>query len=75
MNTTIIFLSLYLALAQLHLRWRHLLGYLRLVTLLVVSASRLYLQIHYPTDIIAGVAPGISWVMGLWLYTPRASHI
>lgn len=72
MNTTIVFLSLYLALTQLYLRWRHLFGCLGLVTLLVVSASRLYLQIHYPTDIIAGVALGVSWVMAL--YTLRASH-
>lgn len=73
MNTTIVFLSLYLALAQLHLWWRHLFGCLGLVTLLVVSASRLYLQIHYPTDIIAGVALGVGWVMAL--YALRASHI
>jgi len=34
------------------------------VTLIVlVGASRVYLQVHYPSDVLAGLALGIGWVV------------
>ncbi|MBA3892856.1 MAG: phosphatase PAP2 family protein [Gemmatimonadales bacterium] len=47
------------------------------VTLIVViGASRVYLGVHYPTDVVAGYAVGVVWVaavaLGDRLATPRA---
>jgi membrane-associated phospholipid phosphatase len=33
------------------------------VIVILVSASRLYLQIHFPSDILAGVALAFAWVL------------
>ena len=38
---------------------------LGLLFCLSVSASRLYLQVHYPSDILAGLALGSGWVLGV----------
>lgn len=51
-------------------RWQGLAGVLGLLFCLGVSASRLYLQVHYPSDILAGLALGAGWVLGVnALYT------
>ena len=34
---------------------------------LVVALSRLYLQVHYPSDVAAGVVAGAAWALGLCL--------
>lgn len=68
MNTTVVFLSLYLAVGRLRLSWRPWLGWFGLTVVLAVSASRLYLQIHFPTDLIAGMALGVGWVLALYSF-------
>lgn len=35
------------------------------IVVLLVGASRLYLQVHYPSDVAAGIAAATCWVMGL----------
>jgi undecaprenyl-diphosphatase len=63
MNTTVAFLSFYLVLRRLHLAWRVWVWWVGLVVVILVSASRLYLQIHFPSDILAGVALAFAWVL------------
>jgi undecaprenyl-diphosphatase len=52
----------YLA-ARLHKRaWaRFLVMAVALVVILLISISRMYLGVHYPSDVIAGVAIGLAW--------------
>jgi undecaprenyl-diphosphatase len=33
----------------------------------VVALSRAYLQVHFPTDIVAGMVAGAAWALGLCL--------
>lgn len=42
------------------------LGVAMLLTLLV-GASRVYLGVHYPTDVLAGWAVGLSWALLCWI--------
>ena len=37
-----------------------------LVAVLAVGASRLYLQVHFPSDVLAGWAFSAAWVLGLY---------
>ena len=46
-------------------RWQVLAGVFGTLFCLAVSASRLYLQVHYPSDILAGLALGSGWVLGV----------
>ncbi|MBK8768374.1 MAG: phosphatase PAP2 family protein [Burkholderiaceae bacterium] len=36
--------------------------------ILVVALSRLYLQVHFPSDVAIGVIAGAAWVIGLRLF-------
>jgi len=37
---------------------------LALIPIVLVGASRLYLQVHYPSDVLAGTAAAALWVFG-----------
>ena len=58
-------LTLFFVVRRLAPKWQGLAGALGLLFCLSVSASRLYLQVHYPSDILAGLALGSGWVLGV----------
>lgn len=65
------FLALHLLLWRtLPRRWRWI-GLLGLALALLIGASRPYLQVHYPSDILAGWAFGSAWVLGVHLLAAR----
>ena len=35
----------------------------------LVAVSRVYLQVHHPSDVAAGLGAAAAWVLGLWLAT------
>jgi len=45
----------YLVIARLQPAWRLRAGVLLVVLVIVVTISRLYLQVHYPLDVLAGI--------------------
>ena len=58
-------LTLFFVVRRLAPRWQAVAGGLGVLFCLAVSASRLYLQVHYPSDILAGLALGAGWVLGV----------
>ena len=58
-------LSVYLVTAHLAPKWRPLAAIVGVLFVGWVCASRLYLQVHYPSDILAGLALSAGWVLGV----------
>ncbi|HIJ87027.1 MAG TPA: phosphatase PAP2 family protein [Desulfuromonadales bacterium] len=46
-------------------RWLYVFTITGGVLILLVCISRVYLQVHYPTDVVTGFITGLFWVVGL----------
>jgi undecaprenyl-diphosphatase len=65
-------LALFLVIIRWRLAWRVIAGLVLLVITFGVMCSRLYLQVHYPSDVIGGVLLGIICAVGceIWMRKP-----
>lgn len=74
MMSAVVYLTLGVLLARIHNRWLMKVYFLGIALLLTgaIGTSRVYLGVHWPTDVLAGWAAGavwamICWAMALWL--------
>ena len=74
MLSTAFALAFYLVVRHWFPRWRLLVGLGMLIFALGISLSRPYLQVHYPSDILAGWALSLAWVLGLNLWFRRSRY-
>ena len=65
-------LAAVLVLLAWHTRWRWPVLAGASVFTVLVGLSRLYLGVHYPSDVLAGWAAGLAWVAGTYLVLFRA---
>jgi membrane-associated phospholipid phosphatase len=72
MSSTAFFLALYVVVRQHAPSYQWLAAILGLLMTLGISLSRPYLQVHYPSDILAGWALSTLWVLGVNLWYARA---
>lgn len=73
MTAAVVYLTLGALLARTTTRRRLRLYYvgLALAVSAVVGATRLYLGVHYPTDVLAGLAAGVLWALACELVVHR----
>lgn len=58
-------LAVYLVVRRLSRHRQRVLATLLMLLTLLVASSRVYLQVHYPTDVLAGLLLATTWVAGI----------
>ncbi|MDA0587066.1 MAG: phosphatase PAP2 family protein [Planctomycetota bacterium] len=73
MMSTVVFLTLGIMLSEVATRRavRALVIASPVVIAAAVSLTRVYLGVHFPTDVVAGLCCGIAWTLGCWLFWRR----
>ena len=71
MGSMAFFLTLYLLVARLFPHWRWPIGILGALLTIGIGLSRLVLQVHYPSDVLAGWTLSVAWVLGVGLVYAR----
>lgn len=69
MGSTVVWLTVAALMARSHTRKRvrsYVIGY-AIAIVAAVGLTRIYLGVHWPSDVISGWAAGVSWALGCWL--------
>lgn len=68
-QSAVVYLTLGILLAQIERRWHGRLYFIAVALLLtlLIGLTRVYLGVHYPTDVLAGWTAGLTWALLAWL--------